>query len=59
MKIFKITLRIRREKGIWCEVYARAKTIELAIEKAAQKESKASGLDLVCCAAVETDIELI
>lgn len=59
MKIFKITLRIRREKGIWCEVYTRAKTIELAIEKASQKESKASGLDLICCKAVETDIELI
>ncbi len=59
MKIYEIKLRVKGDKSVWNVVHVRAKTIVAAIEKAVQKESKATGLELVCCSAVETAIELI
>jgi hypothetical protein len=59
VKIYEIKLRVRGDKGVWSVIYARDKSIEAAIENAIKKESKVTGLDLVCCFAAETDIELI
>ena len=57
--IYEIKLKIRNENNVWCVVHVMAKTIEAAIKKALEKKAEETDLDLVCCYAAETEIELV
>ena len=57
--IYEVKLKIWNESGIWCVVHVSAKSMEAAIKKALAKKVEETDLDLVCCYAAETEIELV